>query len=81
MMRYGGYLVGPGQWLVILIGLAVLVAAVAVVLWVLLRSRGPVASPPAAPRDDNALMILRERLARGEITPTEYEETRRVLGG
>lgn len=26
------------------------------------------------------LRMLRERLARGEITPAEYEEARRILG-
>jgi uncharacterized membrane protein len=30
--------------------------------------------------EDGALTTLRERLARGEITPEQYEETRRILG-
>ena len=30
-------------------------------------------------RDDNALQILKERFARGEIDKAEYEERRRML--
>ena len=31
-------------------------------------------------RDSSALEILRERFARGEITQTEYEQRRELLG-
>ncbi|GIW04385.1 MAG: hypothetical protein KatS3mg059_1005 [Thermomicrobiales bacterium] len=35
---------------------------------------------PGAPRgNQRAIAILQERLARGEITPEEYERMRRVL--
>ena len=43
----------------------------------------PVAQPPVAPPanglTDGALRILNERLAKGEITPDEYETTKTVL--
>ncbi|HET9016470.1 MAG TPA: SHOCT domain-containing protein [Thermomicrobiaceae bacterium] len=50
---------------------------IAVVLWLLLRRR---AIAPGNPQEaDRALVVLRERFARGEIGVEEYEERRRLL--
>lgn len=40
-------------------------------------------APPQGPtpRSDDPIAILRRRLARGEITPAEFEAMRRSLGG
>lgn len=35
---------------------------------------------PQAPAGPDPVEIVRQRLARGEITPAEYEEIRRALG-
>lgn len=37
-------------------------------------------SAPTAPAGKDPVDIVRERLARGEITPAEYEEIRKALG-
>lgn len=50
-------------------------AFIALAIWVV-RALVHRSSPP-----DSALDILRRRLAAGEITPDEYEKTRRILGG
>ncbi len=39
------------------------------------------AAPVTPPADSQALQILQRRLAAGEITPEQYEQLRRVLGG
>jgi putative membrane protein len=49
-----------------------LIAAVGVGVWWLVRSPGP-------PRQDQALTILRERYARGEISREEFEARRKDL--
>lgn len=41
----------------------------------------PGMKPPTPPAHDAALQILRERLAKGEIDPDDYEARRRVLSG
>lgn len=55
-------------WLWMAAWVVVLVAAV----WLLTRS------PDQAPQDD-PVALLRARLARGEITPEEFERTRSLL--
>jgi putative membrane protein len=64
-------------WLLMLVGIAVLVAYVIVRV---LRStwKGP---EPGSPPRDAAMEVLRERYARGEIDAAEFEERRRLLGG
>ncbi len=37
-------------------------------------------TPPAPPAGPDPVAIVRQRLAKGEITPAEYEEIRRALG-
>ena len=66
---YGGWL-----WLIISVALVVLLS------WLIASAvmrRGPGRSGGGL---DEADSILRARLARGEISPQEYAETRRVLG-
>jgi putative membrane protein len=72
---------GHADWIWFLVALAVVVAAVAVMLWVVLRARGTGATPPQPHARDAAMEILRERLARGEINATEFEEAKRILSG
>jgi hypothetical protein len=40
----------------------------------------PMQTPPAPPAGPDPVEIVRKRLAKGEITPAEYEEIRRALG-
>jgi len=59
-------------------GLAIFFAVVFVLFWVITtvaRVLGPERNRRAA-----AVALLRERLARGEISTVEYEEARRILG-
>jgi putative membrane protein len=41
----------------------------------------PGTKPTTPPTQDAALQILRERLAKGEIDPEDYEARRRILSG
>ena len=40
----------------------------------------PTQTPPAPPAGPDPVAIVRQRLAKGEITAAEYEEIRRALG-
>ena len=69
------YYAGPGSALMFLGGLLTwLLFAVIVVVAVRAFAQG-------RPHGDSALDVLRRRLAAGEITPEEYEKTRRMLEG
>jgi uncharacterized membrane protein len=46
--------------------------------WLLARSAN---GRLLGPRDGDAVEVLRQRYARGEIDATEFEERKRVLGG
>jgi uncharacterized membrane protein len=66
----------PMLWPIMMIG--------AIALVVIMLMRGRIRETPLSWRLDQSmrltpLEILRERLARGEIDKTEYEETRRVI--
>jgi uncharacterized membrane protein len=63
-----GWTMGPEAWL----WLGVWVLTLTVMVWLL--SREPRHSGP-----DDALEILRARLARGEITADDFETARRLL--
>lgn len=87
MMGYGyGY--GPGWGMMggyggfgMIFGLAMLIAVIALVVWVV-RSAGPAGMhylPPS--RRSPGLDVLEERYARGEITRDEYLEKKRDIGG
>lgn len=70
-----------GGWM--FFGPLTMIAFVAVIVGVvvlLVRGLGGHRSG-AAPSEDNALHILQERFARGEIDKEEYEERRRSLRG
>ena len=71
MMGNGG---GNGWWWVMFLGMLMFAVAVVVVVWLATRSAAPVHFD--APGDPNvgARKILGERLARGEIDATEYQD-------
>jgi uncharacterized membrane protein len=88
MYRVGWYPFAGG-WLVGLLIFAAFVVLIAWgIAWVLRRDSRhygapppPPTIPPAAPRPaDQALQILRERFARGEISEAEFVAASRVLG-
>jgi putative membrane protein len=76
---------GLGMMLVPLFFGALIIAGVGAAVWWLARQGfGGLPRPggPGPPGSGNpALEILRERFARGEISPEEFEERRRLLGG
>lgn len=89
-MMYGyGY--GPdtgvawiGMGLMWLFGLLFLVSVVLAIVWLVRRSAGPHDAGPGArtaPPQDTAMAVARERLARGEITPEEFDTIARALRG
>jgi uncharacterized membrane protein len=59
------------------LGSLLLLALIVFVVW-MMRGRGGSTEPGS--REDRALSIARERLARGEITAEEYEQIARTLG-
>jgi putative membrane protein len=77
MMGFNGYGASPWMWalgslmMVLLFGGLILL-----VVWVM-RARGGLQESDT----ENALEVLKRRLAAGEITQEEYEKTRRVLQG
>ncbi len=83
MMGYGH---GFGwMWLIMLIGIAIVVVLVVLLVRAFAAPSQPlVQAPPPMPgvapaAGADALRILDERLARGEIDPADYEERRNLL--
>jgi putative membrane protein len=79
----GGSIVG--MLFMLFFGLLVVVGVVLIVVW-LVRSSGATHAPMThpgqpAPHSDTAMAVLRERLARGEITPEEYASIAKTLSG
>jgi putative membrane protein len=62
-----------GWWM--LIGMLVIAVVVLIGVWLIVRSNRDARSPSS-----NALDILRERFARGEMTKDEFETARKTLG-
>ena len=55
----------------------IMVAACIVMMGMMMRGHGGMRMPPG--RNDDPLVILRERFARGEIDKDEFEERKRLL--
>ena len=72
MGHYGGWISPFDGWFL----LAFLVLVVVVVAWLVVTTLSRRDHRPT----DEADAILRARLARGEISAEEYEQTRRILG-
>jgi hypothetical protein len=64
--------IGPVEILVILLTIGAYIAIGAVVVAVALRLIGASRKDPRR--------VLKDRLARGQITPAEFQEARRILG-
>ena len=78
MMGFDGYY-GASPWMWILGSLVMLLfggGLILLVVWAIRATGGP-----RSGSSDNALEVLKRRLAAGEITQDEYEKTRRVLQG
>ena len=75
-----GWGMGFGSWLWMLGGLVLVIGIVVLVIWAI-GGFGRVADRRADPGSrPEALDILRERFARGEITEAEFEQAKRTLG-
>lgn len=75
MMWGNGY--GMGWWMWLVMGGGTLAFWIVVVL--LIRVLLPGARTAAQPVGPAPLTLLKERLARGELTPQEYEQHRRLI--
>jgi len=83
--HYGGHMWGGGMWgggifgpLLMIFYIALLVGVIVIVVrWLSGTSLGGHLPPSRA--ESNALDILKERFARGEIDKDEFDERRRVL--
>jgi putative membrane protein len=69
--------------LAVSIGFTLLLVVLAVlgIRWLLRSLNSQPAAGSSETPDDRALVLLRERFARGEIDADEYEQRRRTLGG
>lgn len=79
MMCSNGYGMGWGMWLLMGVGMLAVWVVTIVVIRALLPSRVQHAGD-GAPRPDPRT-LLKESLARGEITVEEYEYRRRLIVG
>ena len=77
-MMYGWDFGMAGGWMWLILGIILIVTIVALVGAVTRdRSSG---GPERADPSSDAARILKTRLARGEISPQQYEQLRRQLG-
>jgi putative membrane protein len=66
--------------IVTLLILALLIALIVAIVLLVRNAQRPGGISTTSARPGNALEILKERYARGEITRDEYQEMRRELG-
>ena len=81
-MRYyhdGGW--GPGAWIAMAFVMVVFWGAVVAVIVFAVRGWHNQSAGPSAPTGSDALRILDERFARGEIDADEYQRRRDILRG
>jgi putative membrane protein len=80
-MRYhdGGW--GPGAWVAMAFVMIVFWGAVVAAIVFAVRATHNAPTGPAAPPGPDALRILDERFARGEIEADEYQRRRDLLRG
>lgn len=79
-MMYGNFADGWGTWLGFgFHGLGMLVFWGVLIVALVLLVRAVAGRPAAAPKEDRALDLLRERYARGELTREQFEEMRDTL--
>ena len=86
---YGGMMGGGfGGFLVFIFGALVIAGIVLLVIWAVrasgghgYASQGTQPPAPSAAANDEAVAIAKRRLASGEITPEQYSEIMRALGG
>jgi len=80
-----GYNMFGGGLLMPLFGLLCIIGVVLLVVWAVRTSSGhqgtTCTTPPQAPGHEEAVAIAKRRLASGEITPEQYGEIMRTLGG
>ncbi len=75
----GSWSYGGSWWMpLVMLGFVVLIGFG---IYYLVVGLAPSRTSYAQPDGDRALSIARERLARGEITPEEYERIRKLLSG
>lgn len=75
-----GWCCGAGGWTIFVWILLLLVLGVGAALLIrALRGRGSGSGEPGSQAEGNALRILEERYARGEIDQEEFEERRGTL--
>lgn len=70
---------GVGPNLVFVVATLFVIVAIAVVIGLVIIALLRALIPGRRPEDVVALGILKERLARGEITEEEYDRVRRIL--
>jgi putative membrane protein len=75
MMGFDGYGVSPWMWILGSLMMIVFMGGlILLMVWAVRTIGGPHMGTSA-----DALEVLKRRLAAGEITPDEYEKTRRIL--
>lgn len=78
---YGGMMGGGGSWMMLLLGLLLLGLVAATAFWAAKAWGTPpsTSTPDDRPRSLSPREVLDLRLARGEISPEEYESIRTRL--
>ncbi len=83
-MMYGWYDqgMGGGWWILMMIGMVVFWVVFVIGIVALLRLYGPQrGGMRPQPPSSSAIEILKQRLARGELTEEEYTRLRKLLEG